>query len=318
MRHLAALVGLGALLSTLAPGEGRAQSRGGFYLRQGLGTNSSSALELSGSAANTPGSICDEHLNPFTDLMPAFCGDPDAPQTAWTNAFDGASGILAGGALGYRFPGSERLRVEIEYFYRESVYNQTSGIESSGGVAVAKLDGEVVAADDRIGSATSRNLFGNLYYDFTNRSRATPWIGLGVGVGFTNLDHGLSWVRNDDPALITSISRYFPEDRHDDLRTVQQNLASTTSTNQTELESRLLGYQVLVGVDFALNDSVSLGVAGRRTASESFRDTTGPIDRLRSHTPASNRLDGSNPVTVTLETNERTLYGFGLHLKYRF
>ena len=127
---------------------------------------------------------------------------------------------------------------------------------------MAKLDGEVVVGENRIGSITSHNVFG-------------------AGFGFTNVDHGLLWVRNSNPERITSIVQYFPPDRLDDLRVVQQNLASTTTSNQTELGARLVGYQVLFGFDIALTEALSLGVKGRRARFESFSDGTG-LDRVRS------------------------------------
>ena len=316
MRRIATLVMWVAMLAALATGEAHAQSGSRFYVSQELGANFTPTLDIEGDAPNAPGSICDEHVNPFTDLMPAFCSDPNAPGTGWTNAFDGAGGIVAGGAVGYRLTESGRLRLELEYFYRETAHNETSTVEGSGGVTVAKLDGELVAAEDRIGSVTSNNLFGNVYFDFTNRSRVTPYVGGGAGVGFTNVDHGLLWVRNNDPDLITSIARYFPADRLDDLRVVQQNLASTTTSNQTELRARLFGYQVLFGADLALTESIALGVKGRRVAFESFSDTTG-VDRLRSHLP-TRRPDGSDPGLTTITTGDLVLYSFGLDLKYQF
>ena len=193
--------------AALAPGEVHAQSGRGFYLSQELGPNFTPALDIEDDAPNAPGSICAEHLNPFTDLMTAFCGDPNAPGTSWTNTFDGAGGILAGRAAGYRFTEYGQLRVELEYFYRETAHNETSAAEGHGGVAVAKLDGEVAVGEDRIGSITSHNVFGNGYFDFTNRSRVTPYVG--AGVGLTNLD-GLLWVRNSDPDRMTSIVPVIP------------------------------------------------------------------------------------------------------------
>ena len=104
--------------------------------------------------------------------------------------------------------------------------------------------------------------------------------------------------------------------RQDDLRVVQPNLASTTTSNQTELGARLVGYQVLFGVDVALTESTSLGVKGRRVAFGSFRDAT-LLDRVRSHAP-SNRLDGSAPGLTAITTGDLVLYGFSLNLKYQF
>ena len=299
----------------LAADEGRAQSGGGLYVSQELGINFTPSLGIEGDA-NDFGSICDEYVNPFTDLMPVFCSDPDSPLTAWTNTFDGAGGILAGGAVGYGFGDAGRLRVELEYFFRETVHNETSAAQGSGRVTVAKFDGEVVAADGRIGSVTSHNVFANLFVDFANRSRVTPYVGVGVGVGFTSVDHGVSWLRNNDPDFITSVVQYFPEDRLDDLRIVQQNLASTASVGQTELADRLFGYQMLFGLDYAVTESVSLGFKGRRTAFGTFTDSTA-LDWLRSH-PSNKRRDGSEPVTYRFMTDGIALYAVGVHLKFRF
>lgn len=74
---------------------------------------------------------------------------------------------------------------------------------------------------------------------------------------------------------------------------VQQDLASTTTSNQTELGARLVGYQVLFGFDIALTESLSLGVKGRRVGSKSFSGGTG-LDRVRSHVP-SERPDDRDP-----------------------
>ena len=62
-----------------------------------------------------------------------------------------------------------------------------------------KLSKEIITATDRIGSITSHNLFGNLYFDFLNSSRFTPYVGLGVGAGFTDMDYGYLWARNPQP-----------------------------------------------------------------------------------------------------------------------
>ena len=206
--------------------------------------------------------------------------------------------------------------MELEYLFRETAHNETSPIEGRGGVAVAKLGGEVVEAVDRIGSVTSHNLFANLYLDFINRSRFTPYVGFGVGVGFTRMDHGLLWVRNSDPRQITSIAGYFPADRQNDLQIVQANLASTTSSNQTELSDSLFGYQAVIGFDYALTESVSIGLKGRHTIFHAFEDSSDP-DRLRGHI-SSNNLDGSDPVIYTIKTDDIDMFAIGLSLKYRF
>ena len=66
--------------------------------------------------------------------------------------------------------------MELEYFYRQSNYDQTADISFGVGPQGDKLRDEIVRATDRIGSITSHNLFGNLFYDFINTSRFTPYI----------------------------------------------------------------------------------------------------------------------------------------------
>ena len=45
-------------------------------------------------------------------------------------------------------------------------------------------------AEDRIGSLSSQNVFAHAYVDFPGRSRVTPYVGAGVGIGLTKLDYG--------------------------------------------------------------------------------------------------------------------------------
>ena len=308
---------LAALLWTAAPGSAGAQTGGGLYVSQELGGHFTPGLAIDGRADNAHGTICDQYLNPFTDLMPAFCdGGPDAPTTEWVNAFRRGSGFLAGAAVGYGFGRDGRLRVEAEYFFREAAYDETSPIEGRGGVTVGKLDGEVVVAEDRLGSVTSHNLFANVYRDFAGGGRVTPHVGAGGGVAFTRIDYGLLWLRNSDPEAIISVAPHFPADRSDDLRVLQGNMASTTSSLQTVLADVLGGYQVLAGVDIALGDRTTLGAKGRWSQFAEFGDNP-VLDRLRSHAP-TNRLDGSRPVTSGITTRDTSLLAFTANLKYRF
>ena len=310
-------IAVAALLWMTAPGGAGAQTGGGFYVSQELGGHFTPGPAIDAHADNAPGSICDQHLNPFTDLMPAYCdGGPDAPTTEWVNAFQRGSGFLAGVAAGYGFGRDGRLRVEAEYYFREAVYDETSPIEGRSGVAVAKLDGEVVVAEDRLGSVTSHNLFANVYHDFWDGGRVTPYVGAGGGVAFTRIDYGLLWVRNSDPDAITSVEPHFPPDRSDDLRVLQTNLASTTSSLQTGLADVLGGYQLLAGLDVTLGNRTTLGVKGRWAQFGEFGDSP-VLDRLRSHAP-SNRLDGSRPVTGGVTTGDTGLLAFTANLKYRF
>ena len=73
---------------------------------------------------------------------------------------------------------------------------------------------------------------------------------------------------------------------------------------------------MLFGLDYALTESVSLGIKGRRAAFGTFTDSSA-LDRLRSH-PSNKRRDGSEPVTSTFVFDGIALYGIGVHLRCRF
>lgn len=82
------------------PLEARAQSRSGFCPSQEPGVHFTPAVGPEVVAPNIPGSICDDHLNPFGDVMPPLQSDPTAAGTARTNTFGDASGIQAGVGAG--------------------------------------------------------------------------------------------------------------------------------------------------------------------------------------------------------------------------
>jgi opacity protein-like surface antigen len=226
------------------------------------------------------------------------CTGPDRSVGGrWENEFEGATGILAGAAAGYSFAGQAPnqpwggLRVELEYLYRQSNYDQTADIFGGAGTQQDKLADEIVQATDRIGSMTSHNLFGNLFYDFSNTSRFTPYIGIGGGVGFTDMEYGSVWARNSDASRIST------GDGLPNADMINQNLASTASFEDTTLSDTLWGFQFLFGVDYAMTEAMSLGLKGRYVMFNSFDSGQGSLvwDPLRGHQP-NLRLDGSEPV----------------------
>ena len=299
------------VVGLLVPGFARA----GFYLSSDLGANFASGTDLEG-RDNDPGGVCDEFINPRFADMPG-CTDPLRQGDRWMSTFDGAVGILAGAAAGYslrdRFPDHllGRFRLEMEYFYRNAEYDQDADIRFGSGASVAAhQNGEFVLAEDRLGSIAGHNLFGNLYFDFFNTSRFTPYVGFGIGVGFTDVDYGTLGVRNTDPARIISGTDLPNADQ------IRRNLAGTVVSEQTGLDDTLFGYQVLFGVDYAMTESLSLGVKGRWVNFDTFRDG-GEWDQLRSH-ESHLRLDGSEPVAYKIKLDDVEFFGVSLNLKYHF
>lgn len=299
-------------IAAWALASGFAQAKPGFYLSSEMGANFTPNVNINGTGYDGA-SDCDEYINPLAPQYPE-CAEPGITQ--WMSGMDGANGILAGVAAGYRLRGRdpgglwEHFRLELEYFYRESKYNQTSPVSGTGGVAFTKIFEEIQRAEDRIGRLTSHNLFGNLYFDVINDSRFTPYLGFGAGAGFTNVNYGSLWARRNDPNRITTGSS------RPNAEVIRQNLAGTTSSVQTELSDTLFGYQILFGVDYALTESVSLGAKGRWVNFSSFSDTV-VWNPLRSH-PPNRRRDGSQPVFGRVETDDISLFGVTLNLKYHF
>ena len=283
------------------------QADSNFYLGSELGANFATSLDTIGSDTDRA-SVCDEFINPgFASV--AGCTDPGRGMgDEWTNRFDNTEGLLAGVTVGYRWRG--RFRLEAEYSYRDSPYDQTSPLTDASGATLAKLGGELERAEERIGSVSAHNLFGNVYYDLINASRFTPYIGFGVGVGFTDVDYGGVFARAGDPRVITTGAGLANTDA------IRQNLAGTTTSEQTKLEDTLFGYQVLFGVDYALTDAVALGIKGRWTNYDRFSDG-GSWDRLRSHS-SDLRRDGSEPVTYRQQLDDIEMFSVSLTLKYHF
>lgn len=307
LRISAAAVAI-AVSCAAAPEALAQEERSGFYLRGDLGANLATGVVLLGKS-NDRASRCDEFINPRYAEIPG-CTDPDRGSAAgWQTAFDPAYGTLAGLAVGHRV--SDWFRMEVETFHRESEYDQTSPVASATGDTAGKLEGEIVRAEDRIGSVSSRNVFLNLVFDLPVGGALKPFAGLGVGVSWTELDYGDLWVRNADPAKIATAAGLPNEEE------VRRNLAGTTSSKQGELSDRLTAFQALAGVDWEVNETASLGVQARYVRSDPFEDRT-EWERLRSHA-SQLRLDGSEPVTFRIRTGESVAYAaLSVFLKLRF
>lgn len=316
----------------MAPSWAQAHSEG-FYISSDIGLNVASGIDTTG-RSNDRASVCDEYINPMYDQVESStasdssgkaysdynCTGSNRGATGdWKNSFNNATGILAGAAVGYSFakqnPNSPLggLRVELEYFYRQSKYDQTSDVGSASGESEDKLAQELVQTYDRIGSMDSHNIFANLYYDFANTSRFTPYIGVGGGLGVTNMEYGSLWARNSQANSITT-GAGLPNASQ-----IQNNLASTASVEDVMLSDTLWGFQFLFGVDYMMTEAMSLGLKGRYVMFDSFDSGNGSLvwDPLRGH-PPNLRLDGSEPVSGAVSTNNIQFFGISLNMKYHF
>ena len=281
-----------------------------FHLTTGFGLGAAPALHLVSGDTDRP-SRCDQFVNPAFAALPG-CTAPDRSAgavDAWQSRFDAARGTLATAAVGYRL--AARVRVELEYVRAAAVYDRTAPLEDPSGVPFTAIFGaEMPLAHERIGGLTTDALFGNVHVAFPNRTRVTPWVGVGAGGGPSGLDYGVIWARSLDPAAI-DYAAGLPNEAE-----VRQLLAGTVTTTQAVLRDTLAGYQVLAGLDVALGRSLSLNVTGRWTRFGRF-SASGDYDRLRSH-ESGVRIDGSEPVVYTVTTGDIGVAALNVGLKYHF
>ena len=295
---------------------------GGLYVSGELGMNFGKSLDTDGHDTDRP-SVCDEYINPMFATVtqtPGYedynCTGPNrGSDSVWENDFGSAEGVLFGTALGYYIGGS-RFRVEVEYFYRNIDYDKASEITVGGGQVLSKVVQEIVRAEERVGDLDSHNVFANLYMDFANSSRFTPYVGFGVGAGFTGLEYNGVFARDLEPARITTGNAPEGGQALPNAAQIQANLAGTTTTESEELRDTLFGYQVIVGVDYALTESLLLGVKARWVNFDSFSDKD-EWDQLRSH-PSDLRTDGGETVVYDIRSDDIEMFGVSLNLKYQF
>lgn len=342
---------LAFVIATFVMAPGWAQAGSGFYISGDLGFNLSKGVKFDGGSNDTY-SECDQYLNPDYAADGSDCGGPrgeipDSFITDWYSDYDnGGSGILAGAAVGYNFakqnPNSPLagFRVELEYFYRESKYDQAVSGEDGGvtckpgSTTCAKMEAREfdTGPNEYLGSITSHNLFGNVFYDFANTSRFTPYIGIGGGIGFTDADYSAHWTRSanrsrleqglrdlrDDPERQASraIYEHLLQDE-----TYLNNLQNAASIAQTSLSDTLWGLQILFGVDYAMTDNMSLGLKGRWVKFNSF---SGDIhwNPLRGHVPYVRHDASGNPsgpmIRGAMSTSDIEFFGVSLNMKYNF
>ena len=282
----------------------------GFYLSGELGVNAGGDMRLH-SGDTDRASRCDEFVNPrYAELD--GCTDADRGAGAvddWLSDFDGATGWQAGIAGGYAI--GNRWRLELEFLRRRADVDQTTPILSPDGIAFTRLFGaELPEANERIGRFASSNLFANVYFDWPNDSRFTPYAGVGGGIGLASMDYAAIWRRNTDPGTVESAAGLPNEDE------VRRNLAGTASVASKELRDRLRGWQLLAGIRYEISDALALSLHGRWTRFSAFSDG-GAYQQLRDHI-SNLRRDGSEPVRYRVRTEDSGFFGLGLRLTVHF
>ncbi len=306
-----AVTALSVLILILIPFSLKAQQ---FYISTELGLGIGNSLDTYYSDNDSP-TLCDGYID-SEDLFDPVNGC--STDSTWENSFDGSTGIIAGAALG--FSTNFGARIEAEYFNLGAQYDTVSDIGRGGEDIIDKSNQELARSEERIGNVNINSLFINVYYDLPVSGQLRPYIGGGMGFATAKVDYSSIWTRNVNPDAITTADAgkaiyKGSGDEATDRQNLHTKIAGTTTTENNTLEDTVLGYQAVIGVDYMLTESTSIGVKGRWVKYAEFSDSD-EWDQLRSH--VSNNGPGTDTVEYTAKTDDLSAWGVSLLMKYAF
>ena len=310
-RHVYRAVAAALMMCLLAGGVARAQeSQRGAYVGLSVGLASSARLDSSVSAVTNP-SKCDRLL--YADPALAPSGAPECmdmtPRALSSNGFSPSLGLTGGLSTGYAFG---RLRIELEYRGRTHGGDVSPIIESSTNQAVISKALEwspVSPPTESISNYRAHQVFANLYYDFANDSRWTPFVGAGVAVASINLRYSRRHLRK------TLAQGYQDVEPPLTIADRPAAAAGTLSLLEQDISGTLLGFQVLGGVDYAVRERTSIGLNAHWAR---FGELTENVvwSIVRSHEPV--RADGTTPFSGEVRIDSFQYWAMTLGLKHRF
>ena len=277
----------------------QAWAQDGWYIGTDLGIMIAPGMNVNGTD-NDWSTKCDLITNPTQAEIGDGCTSAPPP-TSWANEVDGGRGILAALAVGYR---RGHLRIEGEYFYQTTSYDDYSPTRIGDEETLTKADQELEIADGGVDDLLAHNFFGNLYYDFAPNSRITPYVGVGAGVARVSLDYFSRWKRNDDPDQITTFRD----------PVLKARIAGTTTIGMAKLSDTLLAYQAVAGVDYQVSERITMGFKVRWVNFGEFEDGA-EWDQLRSHESTVGR---DFRVRYVATTDDISFWGISFNTKYQF
>ena len=252
---------------------------------------------------------CDRLLYPPSVSPPVddpACRD-NTPGSRFTE-FDPGAGPVGGAMVGYAIGG---LRFEMEYL-NASPGSAESPIGNTTSAAALSKTSEWSTEQppyEWIGEYKLHQVFANAYYDVRNDSRWTPFAGAGIGLATIDLNYYLQFIRKPEAEYLQI---EFDPDRPD---VAKRAAAGTASILDTYAGETVFGYQALVGVDYALSEHTSLGVALRWARFDDV-DHQAVYNVVRSH--AGVLADGVTPFNNELEFSGSGYRALTVNLKYRF
>ena len=283
---------------------------GDSYVSVRLGAAYSSGVDQSLEGVNHP-TRCDVLLYRGTGHQPpgdAACR-ADTPAFLWGSTFDLGTGSVAGAAVGRT---GRWFRYELEYL---RTYLGGDGALPGGATTDAAFLGKrsEFSAENppiaRLSDHVVDQLLANVYYDFLNETRWTPFVGAGVGYARVSTRFYSHWSRKAAPDyLAVEFDPDWPE-------VAKRAAAGTVTIMDTQVSETVPGFQFLAGVDYALSDAVSIGALVRWVQVGDVDHHT-LFDTIRSHAPV--RADGTTPLDVHVALADLDYFGATVSLKYRF
>ncbi len=307
---LASVLGMLAYLpfptdSSAMAGENR--SRQGFYFGTQAGVSVPGVYESTRTNTDSVPTNCDqwlpgETLNDGTRVPLPLSECSTRTFLASPNQFDLGSGVMAGVQIGYAL---RALRVEGEYFRRGQ-----SGALLPLVIPGDEKQAEFVERSEKISDFRSDHLFANLYYDFYGMLSpdALPYLGVGIGMARQQFFYSAVSVRTNDRDRMRQLGR-------------NSHAAGLASLADATLSDRILTFQFLAGVDYAMGERISADLKLRYGRTGEFLDGENTWRLLRGHesTVGPTSETGSDmPVLYEIKGSPAQFWGISLGLRYQF
>ena len=225
---------------------------------------------------------------------------------AITNSFDVGTGFGYGSTVGLSFGA---LRFELDFRMRGHGRDTRPIKVADGNEALSGKRAEWATAPlETLSDVRADEGFLNLYYDYENRTRWTPYVGAGVGLAQIEAHYAASFVRKPEPDyLAIEFVPDWPED-------AKRAAAGTANLLNAEISGWSPGFQFITGLDMNLGELI----VGIKVRWGRFREltTTTEYDLIRSHAPV--QADGVTPFSVDIDLGDLGYREVALAMKYYF
>ena len=277
-----------------------------WYVGVALGGNASRDVALE-NRSNDRASICDEYINPRALAIPSCTAPSRGAGDGWLAPFDPGTGFSTEVEIGFRV--ASRWRFASVFARDVTNFDQTVSSTDATGADFDKISNELSVGEETLGNVTSHALQLIVVRDWPNKTRWTPYAGIGTTALRMRKDFSWLWARSADPADITTGLD------QPNAAEIRRNLAATVSAGRRTIHDTMFGYALFVGIERELSESVSVGVKAQWRGSGEFKSEAYGGDLLRSH-PPNLRLDGSEPVSTWSDTNDTGRFSTLFSIRY--